>query len=112
MPFFLITGAAAGADRNAYVINRLQAAAAIKRAFMLDLRRERIARLGSFESDTKCPLWVKSAVLPVGRPLPVHPKKQTFSESVGMSQKCHRRKSVDLSIASSKQKASAVLVIV
>jgi hypothetical protein len=35
------------------------------------------------------PLWVKSAVLAVRQSLPVYPEKQTFSESVGMSQRCH-----------------------
>jgi hypothetical protein len=83
MPFFLITGAAAGADRNAYVINRLQAAAAIKRAFMLDLRRERIARLGSFESDTKCPLWV-CAVIRRRFPVGANPTRQPLQpEAIG-----------------------------
>jgi len=34
------------------------------------------------------PIRVKLVVLTVGRPLPVYPDKQTFSESVGMSQRC------------------------
>jgi hypothetical protein len=36
--------------------------------------------------------WVISAVLTVGRPLPVYPEEQTFLDSVGMSQKCQQRK--------------------
>ena len=36
----------------------------------------------------KCLLGVKSVVLTVGRSLPVFPDKQTFLESVGMSQRC------------------------
>ena len=35
------------------------------------------------------------AILTVRRSLPVYPEKQTFSEPVGMSQRCHHRKSVD-----------------
>jgi hypothetical protein len=31
---------------------------------------------------------VISAILTVGRSLPVYPDKQTFPESVGMSQRC------------------------
>src|SRR6266436_6180672 len=41
-----------------------------------------------------CPSWVKSAVLTVGRSLPVYPDKQTFSESVGMSQRRQSTKSL------------------
>jgi hypothetical protein len=37
-------------------------------------------------------MWVDSAVLTFGRSLPVYPDERTFSESVGMSQKCHERK--------------------
>jgi hypothetical protein len=54
--------------------------------------------------------------LAVSRPLPVYPDQQTFVEFVGMSLRCHHRKSVDLSIASSALSnqqsipASAVLV--
>jgi hypothetical protein len=33
-------------------------------------------------------MWVDSAVLTFGRSLPVYPDERTFSESVGMSQKC------------------------
>jgi hypothetical protein len=38
----------------------------------------------------------KSAVLAVGRPLPVYPDEQTSSESVGMSQTCQEPTSVQL----------------
>jgi hypothetical protein len=34
---------------------------------------------------------IKSAVLTVGRSLPVFPDQRTFSVSVGMSQRCHKR---------------------
>src|ERR1700686_3141821 len=34
---------------------------------------------------------VKSAVLTIGRPLPVHRNEQTFSATVGMSQRCQFR---------------------
>ena len=34
-------------------------------------------------------MWVKSAVLTVGRPFPVFPVKQTFAVPAGMSQTCH-----------------------
>ena len=34
------------------------------------------------------PLWVNLVILTVGRPLPVYPYKQTFSEPVGTWQKC------------------------
>jgi hypothetical protein len=40
---------------------------------------------------TECHLWVKSAILTVGQPLPVYADQRTFSESVGMSQTCHER---------------------
>src|SRR5438128_1062319 len=33
-------------------------------------------------------VWVKSAILTASRSIPVYPDKQTFSEPVGMSQKC------------------------
>jgi hypothetical protein len=36
-------------------------------------------------------LWVSLAVLTVRQSLPVYLDKQTFSESVGMSQKCNKR---------------------
>jgi hypothetical protein len=36
---------------------------------------------------------VKSAVLTVGQSLPIYPDKQTFSESDGMSQMCHKQSS-------------------
>jgi hypothetical protein len=35
-------------------------------------------------------MWVDSAVLTFGRSLPVYPDEPTFSESVGMSQKCQK----------------------
>jgi hypothetical protein len=35
-------------------------------------------------------LWIKSAVLSFGRSLPVCPYQQTFSRSVGMSQRCQQ----------------------
>jgi hypothetical protein len=37
---------------------------------------------------SECLSWVKSVVLTLGRPLPVYPDKQTFSQAVGMSQTC------------------------
>jgi hypothetical protein len=37
---------------------------------------------------SQCLSWVKSAVLTVGGSLPVFPDKRTFSEFVGMSQRC------------------------
>jgi hypothetical protein len=45
---------------------------------------------------TECHLSVKSDVLTVGRSLPVYPDKQTFSGSVGMSQRCQFRKPAGL----------------
>jgi hypothetical protein len=39
--------------------------------------------------EGRVPKWVKSAVLTGGRSLPVYPDKRTFSEAVGMSQRCH-----------------------
>ena len=41
----------------------------------------------------KGPFRVNSTVLTVGRSLPVYPNEQTFSGSVGMSQRCHIRTS-------------------
>jgi hypothetical protein len=41
-----------------------------------------------FFEKGQCQSRVKSAVLSVGRPLPVFPDKRTFAELVGMSQKC------------------------
>src|ERR1700694_1114527 len=39
-----------------------------------------------------CRIWVNLVVLSVRRSFPVYPKKkQTFSVSVGMSQRCHKR---------------------
>src|SRR2546430_2465188 len=38
----------------------------------------------------RCPRWVNRVVLTDGRSLPVFLDKQTFSESVGMSQKCQQ----------------------
>jgi hypothetical protein len=35
-----------------------------------------------------CPSWVKSAVLTVGRSLPIFLDQRTFSREVGMSQRC------------------------
>ena len=60
-----------------------------------------------------CPLrvqivyWIKSAVLTVGRSLPVYPDKQTFSEPVCMSQRCQFRKLRGYSITSSAVASSA-----
>ena len=36
----------------------------------------------------QCLRWVNLVILTVGRPLPVYPYKQTFSEPVGTWQKC------------------------
>jgi hypothetical protein len=33
-------------------------------------------------------LWVNRVILTMRRPLPVYPDKQTFSASIGMSQRC------------------------
>ena len=38
-------------------------------------------------------LWVKSAVLRIGRSLPVYPGKRTMSDAVGLSQTCHEQSS-------------------
>jgi hypothetical protein len=59
----------------------------------------RRARTLSLCSADPVPLWVN---LTMRRSLPVYPRKQTFSEPVGMSQRCHRRKSA-LSITTSAQ---------
>jgi hypothetical protein len=40
------------------------------------------------------PLRVKRVISTVRRPLPIYPDKQTFSVSVGMSQRCQLRKYV------------------
>ena len=42
--------------------------------------------------QAKRPVWVKSAVLTIGRLLPVSAAKRTFSETVSMSQTCHRNR--------------------
>ena len=39
-------------------------------------------------------MWVKSVALMVRRTLPVYPNQLTFSDAVGMSQRCQQRKSV------------------
>jgi hypothetical protein len=41
-------------------------------------------------------MWAKRVILIVRRPLPVLPDERTFSESVGMSQRCQFRKSARL----------------
>ena len=38
-------------------------------------------------------IWVKRVILAVRRSLPVCPHKQTIPEPVGMSKRCHKRKS-------------------
>src|SRR5260370_34456258 len=56
--------------------------------------RERVydgMRLGWDAGGVMRSAEVKSAVLAVGRPLPVYPDEQTSSESVGMSQTCQKR---------------------
>src|SRR5882672_6400749 len=40
------------------------------------------------------PVWVKRVVLTVGCSLPVYPDERTYSESVGTSQRCHFRTSL------------------
>src|SRR5258708_28767314 len=40
--------------------------------------------------QSRCLMWVKSAVLTAGLSLPVYPEQRTFSESVGMSQRCQQ----------------------
>jgi hypothetical protein len=39
----------------------------------------------------RCLSWVNRVVLTMRRPLPVFPDQRTFSESVGMSQRCHEQ---------------------
>ena len=41
--------------------------------------------------QAKRPVWVKSAVLTIGRLLPVSLAKRTFSETVSMSQTCQEQ---------------------
>jgi hypothetical protein len=41
--------------------------------------------------QARCLSWAKSAVLTIGRSLPVYPDKQTYSESAGMSQTCQQQ---------------------
>jgi hypothetical protein len=43
------------------------------------------------EGLAKRPFGVKRVILTVRRSLPVYPDKQTFSDSVGMSQTCQNR---------------------
>jgi hypothetical protein len=43
------------------------------------------------EQGWRLPLWVKSPIVTVGQSLPVYPDQRTFSESVGMSQKCQEK---------------------
>ncbi len=43
------------------------------------------------DAPTQCPRWIKRVILTVGCSLPVFRDKQTFSESVGMSQRCQQR---------------------
>src|ERR1700687_1819091 len=47
-------------------------------------------KLRQFSDWAQCPGWVNSAILTPCRWLPVHPDKQTFSGSFGMSQRCHQ----------------------
>jgi hypothetical protein len=48
-------------------------------------------RLRAIPIMSGCRLWVKRVIMTMRRPLPVLPDKQTFSESVGMSQTCQER---------------------
>src|SRR5260370_39153040 len=48
----------------------------------------RSLRLGENGKLIECPVRVISAVLTVGRSVPVYPDKQTSSDPVGMSQRC------------------------
>jgi hypothetical protein len=50
----------------------------------------------------ECPLWVKRVISTVRRQLPIYPDKQTFSVSVGMSQRCQERKSAPFPRAQSR----------
>jgi hypothetical protein len=53
----------------------------------------RLCKSGRF---IESPRWVNRVVLTVGGSLPVFPDKRTFSEFVGMSQRCqHRTSSLD-----------------
>ena len=45
------------------------------------------------KAPRQCLSWVNRVAFTVRRSLPVYPEKQTFSESVGMSQRCQRRTS-------------------
>src|SRR6476646_7773010 len=49
----------------------------------------------------RLPLWVNRLIFAVGRRLPVFPRNRTSSRPVGISQKCHERKSQAYSITSS-----------
>jgi hypothetical protein len=46
-------------------------------------------RLRGRDLKGRWPLRVKSDVLTVSRLLPVYPDQRTFSEPIGMSQRCH-----------------------
>ena len=50
----------------------------------------RVPRVGCYSHPLRpqCSQWVKSVVLTLRRSLPIYPDKQTFTVSVGMSQKC------------------------
>jgi predicted small metal-binding protein len=43
--------------------------------------------------EFQCPSWVIRVISSVRQPLPVYPEEQTFSVSLGMSQKCRKRTS-------------------
>ena len=58
-------------------------------AARLPLLRVRIGLQATSDVDpAECPFRVNLVILTVGRPLPVYPYKQTFSEPVGTWQKC------------------------
>src|SRR6266566_4314843 len=53
----------------------------------------------SLERGAGCPRWGIRIVLTAHQTLPVYPYKQTFSESVGMSQRCQKRHCMILAMA-------------
>jgi hypothetical protein len=50
---------------------------------------------------SRCPNRVSRVIRTMGRSLPVYPNQQTFSEAVGMSQRCQQQNSCTAAIAAS-----------
>jgi hypothetical protein len=61
---------------------------------MIQAAVDRRAMLHPEQCCDQCLKWVKSAVLTVGRSLPIFLDQRTFSGEVGMSQRCHCTKSL------------------